>query len=68
MLDFHGIKKLCTVNECLFFIMDLKNNKDEIQFHDNIYSVLITILYFDMTVVHDLLRSYTVMNIPYNIH
>ena len=46
MLDFSWNKKLCTVNECLFFIVDLKNNKDEIQFHDNIYSVLITILYF----------------------
>ena len=50
------------------FYCGFKNNKDEIQFHDNIYSVLITIYIFDMTVVHDLLRSYTVMNIPYNIH
>ena len=50
------------------FYRGFKNNKDEIQFHDKIYSVLITIYIFDMTVVHDLMRSYTVMNIPYNIH
>ena len=50
------------------FNRGFKNNKDEVQFHDNIYSVLITLYIFDMTVVHALLRSYTVMNIPYDIH
>ena len=67
MLDFHGIKTVHSKRMFVFY-RGFKNNKDEIQFHDNIYSVLITILYFDMTVVHDLLRSYTVMSIPYNIH
>ena len=43
--------------------MKIKN-----KFHDNIYSVLITLYIFDTTVVHALLRSYTVMNIPYDIH
>ena len=62
------IKKLCTVKTNVCFYRRFKNNKDKIQFHDNIYSVLITIYICDTTVVHALLRSYTVMNIPYDIH
>ena len=47
MLDFSWNKKTVHSKRMfVFFITDLKNNKDEIQFHDNIYSVLITILYF----------------------
>ena len=70
MLDFLRNKKLCTVNKCLFLFYRIskKDNEDKNKFHDNIYSVLITLYIFDMTIVHALLRSYTVMNIPYDIH